>query len=84
MSMLEPMILQDPSQQALMGQMPSGVYYGTSTGYGGGMTTQNTASAGMSHMNQASGGYPSSPGHSVGYGMQSGQQVHAATTIAFS
>lgn len=71
---------QDPSQQAMMGQMQSGVYYGTGTGYGGGMTTQNTGSAGMSHMNQASAGYPSSPGHSVGYGMQSGQQVHSATT----
>lgn len=67
---------QDPSQQALMGQMPSGMYYGAN--YGGSMAAPPpaaTGSPGMSHMGQASSAYPSSPGPGVSYGMQSGQQV---------
>ena len=39
------------------------------------MGAQAAASPALSHMgHQTSGAYPSSPGHSVGYGMPSGQQ----------
>lgn len=57
----------------MIGQMQ---YY-SAAGYGGaGMGAQAAASPALSHMShQASGAYPSSPGHSVGYGMQSGQPV---------
>lgn len=66
----------------MMGPMQSGMYYST-PGYGGaGMGAQAAPSPSLSHMShQASGAYPSSPGHSVGYGMQSGQQVCPTPSI---
>ncbi|CAM9286397.1 unnamed protein product, partial [Ectocarpus sp. 12 AP-2014] len=68
----------DPSQQAaMMGQIQTGMYYGTAAGYG----AQAPGTPVLAHMNHpqnvaaAGGGYPSSPGHSASYGMQPSQQM---------
>lgn len=68
----------------MIGQMQTGMYYGTPAGYGS-QTAPGTP--GMSHMSMspqgsAASAYPSSPGHSASYGMQTNQQVSVRRSTA--